>query len=401
LETLYLADKVLPDAGREFAPGAVLVRDDRIAWVGPAKEAPLAARRVKLEKAVLVPGLVNAHSHLDLSAARDRVPFTGDFAAWLEAVVALRGEKGIEAAARAAIREALSRGTTTFGDIVAMDNFDAMLAAFAETGVRARLFVEFVGFSPQAAEPTWERVQELVERRPLPPLVATGLGPHAPYSVSRELFSRALAHADAHDRLLAVHAAESMEELAFLRHGIGPLHELLERLGADDPDHEPYGGPREFVETLRLEHAPLLLVHANFLRPKDVPGGAGVVYCPTAHRFFRHPEHPVLEFLQEGVRVALGSDSAASGKTVDLLTETQSLAQARPDLESRAVFRMATEWGGRALGLECGKLEPGAPADLAAFTPPLGHEILGSPDARCLLAVVAGEVLHDAGPSRG
>jgi len=396
VRTRFDAARVLPDADTTHAPGSVVVEDGRVAWVGPAGEAPPADAVVALPDAVVLPGLVNAHSHLDLTHLRGRVPYDGDFAAWVEAVRAGRRAPGARAAALWGMREAVARGTTAFGDVVAPASFGDVVASFAEGGARGRLFVEAVGFPPEAADAAFERVWALAEMQALPPAVATGLSPHAPYSVSLALLRRLLAVADGHDRPVAIHLAETLEELAFLRHGVGPLREVLRRMGKDDPAHLPYGSAAGFLAHVRLERAQLLLVHANYLRPRDVPPGACVVYCPTAHAFFRHPQHPVLELLEEGVRVALGSDSAASGDTLDVLSETQHLARARPDLDARAVFRMATEWGARALALEAGRLAPGLHADLAAFTPPAGPEILGRPDARCVLAAVGGRVLHRA-----
>ncbi|MDH3591073.1 MAG: amidohydrolase family protein, partial [Planctomycetota bacterium] len=150
----------------------------------------------------------------------------------------------------------------------------------------------------------------------------------------------------------------------------------------------------KYLEQVQLSRAPFLIVHGNYLRPRSVPAGAFVVYCPIAHHFFGHPEHPVLELLQEGVRVALGSDSAASGDTIDVLSETKFLGRARPDLDARAVFRMATEWGARALDLDTGVLHVGRPADLAAFTPDLGPSVLGHTDAKCIFACVGGRVAY-------
>jgi len=394
LRTRYLAARVLPDAEGEISPGAVVVEGERIAWVGPASDCPDADATVDLEAAVLLPGLVNAHSHLDLTHLRGQVPYEDEFALWAERVMEGRRLPGMRAAATDAIRDALARGTTTFGDIVTPAAFPEVLQAFTETGARARLFIEALGFHPDRADQVFERVWELAEMKALPVTVETGLSPHAPYSVSRPLLARLVALAEGHGRPLAIHVAETLEELAFLRHGIGPLRELLRRHGADDPGYQPYSSLPDFLRLLDVGRASLLLVHCNYLRPRDVPARAFVVYCPTAHAFFHHPEHPALEFLEEGVRVVLGSDSAASGSSVDLLSETQHLARARPDLTSRTVFRMATEWGARALGIEAGKLEAGALADLAAFTPPVGHAILGSADARCVLAVVGGRVLY-------
>ncbi len=374
----------------------MLVEGGRIAWVGASADAPAAATVVDLGETVLIPGLVNAHSHLDLTHLKGTLPFQGDFSAWIDGVRRGRGAPGSRAAALWGLREALSRGTTTFGDVVAPHSFAEMVSVFEEGGARGRLFVEALGFQPEAADGAFEKVWTLAEMQALPATVSTGISPHAPYSVSRALLARLLAVADGHERPVAIHLAETLEELAFLRHGIGPLREMLKRLGKDDPTHEPYGSAAAFLAQLTLDRAPLLLVHGNYLRPRDVPLGATVVYCPTAHAFFRHPQHPVLEMLEEGVRVALGSDSAASGETLDLLTETQHLARVRGDLDARAVFRMATEWGARALGLASGRIAPGLWADLAAFTPPVGPEILGHAGARCVLTTVGGRILHRA-----
>jgi len=396
LRTRYTAARVLPDARTDLARGAVVVEDDRIAWVGHADAAPDADVEVDLGDAVITAGLVNGHTHVDLSHLRGAVPYSDDFARWLVGVKDGRARPGMAAAAREAVRAAIDRGTTSFGDIVAPASFDDVVAVFRETGARARLFVEAIGFRPEVADAVFERVWELAEMKALPPRVDTGLSPHAPYSVSRLLIARAVAVASGHARPLAVHVAETLEELAFLRHGIGPLRELLKSFGADDPEHEPYRSLPGFLAQFDSLDAPLLLVHGNYLRPRDVPRGAFIVYCPTAHHFFRHPEHAVLELIDEGVRVALGSDSAASGETIDVLSETQFLARARLDLEPRKVFQMATDWGARALDLDAGTLEAGRLADLAAFTPAAGHEVLGLVDACCVLTLVGGEVLHRA-----
>lgn len=399
MRTAYLAARVLPDADTLIRDGAVVVEGERIAWVGASGEAPIADERIDLGDATLMPGLVNAHSHLDLTHLRGSVPFEGEFAKWAERIMHGRKKPGMAEAARNGIREALARGTTTFGDIVDPRGFAEIVEVFRETGARGCLFVEAIGFRPEAADEIFDAVWDLVEMRALPETVSTGVSPHAPYSVSRPLLERAVAVADGHGRPLAVHLAETLEELAFLRHAIGPLRELLKRVGADDPSYVPDGSAGAFLKRLDLTRAPLLLVHGNYLRPREVPAGAFVVYCPTAHAFFGHPEHPVVELLEEGVRVALGSDSAASGATVDLLSETEHLARARPDVSGKAVFRMATEWGARALGFDAGVLRAGALADLAAFAGASGHEILGRADARCVLTVVHGRVLHRVDPT--
>ncbi|MHC4339525.1 MAG: amidohydrolase family protein [Planctomycetota bacterium] len=394
MRTRFNAARVLPDSRSDFTPGAVVIEDHRIVWVGPQDQAPEADTTVDLNEATLTPGLVNAHCHLDLSHLKGKVPYEGEFASWLKAVAEGRERPGMADAATWCIKDAIACGTTSFGDVVSPRSFETVVGVLADTKVRARIFVEAIGFKPEVAHRVFDRVWELVEMRELPPRVETGISPHALYSVSKPLLTRIAAVADGHNRPLAVHTAETMEELAFLRHGIGPLRELLKSFDADDPEHEPYKALPEFLKLVAVHRAPLLLVHCNYLRPRDVPAGAFAVYCPTAHHFFGHPEHPVVELLEEGVRVALGSDSAASGDTVDLLSETKFLSRARLDLPPRTIFQMATEWGANALGLEAGKLEAGRHADLAAFKPAAGHEVLGMVDTRCVMTAVGGEILH-------
>ncbi|MDH3592849.1 MAG: amidohydrolase family protein, partial [Planctomycetota bacterium] len=219
------ADRVLPDTETEFAPGAVVVAGAHIAWVGPAADAPDADETVDLGAATLTPGLVNAHVHLDLSHLRGRLPYRGDFAQWIDGVRGARAEAGVAAAAAQLLDDAVKRGTTTFGDIVAPESFDAMVSVWAAAGVRARLFVEALGFRPEVADHVFAEVWELVEMRELPETLRTGISPHAPYSVSRELLAQLVAVADGHGRPLAIHVGETLEELAFIRHGIGPLRE--------------------------------------------------------------------------------------------------------------------------------------------------------------------------------
>jgi len=400
--TLIRAPLVLPDAETRLEDGAVLCEDGIVAWIGPAAEAPEAAETVELEGAVVTPGLVNAHAHLDLSHGRGAEDHDGDFVEWVKSVVAARRSAdadAVHAAAVEALESALARGTTSFGDIAVLSSFDAVVAAFERTGARGRVFVEALDLRPERADDVFAEVWERAEMRDLPPRVDTGLAPHAPYSVSRELLAQASAMAAGHGRPLAIHVGETLEELAFLRHGIGPLRELHREYGTDDPDLEPWGGLPQLLGAKELDGAPLVLVHCNYVRPSDVPGGAFVAYCPTAHAYFGHPEHPVLELLEEGVRVALGSDSAMSGGTVDALSEIRWLAGHRPDLEPRAVFRMATEWGARALGLDTGVLHVGRPADIAAFRPEaedgdaFDYGVLGRPGTRCVLTMVGGDVL--------
>jgi cytosine/adenosine deaminase-related metal-dependent hydrolase len=138
LRTRFEAARVLADADTTFEPGAVVVGDGRVEWVGAAGEGPAADVVVPLPEAVLTPGLVTAHSHLDLTHLRGQVPFGGSFGEWVERVRELRASPGMRAAALWGMREALSRGTTAFGDVVAPHAFAELVSVFGEGGARLK-----------------------------------------------------------------------------------------------------------------------------------------------------------------------------------------------------------------------------------------------------------------------
>jgi cytosine/adenosine deaminase-related metal-dependent hydrolase len=207
--------------------------------------------------------------------------------------------------------------------------------------------------------------------------VRPGLSPHAPYSVSAPLFQGAAARAAALGLPLAVHVAESPEELEFLARGTGAMRELLEELGALPAGFRPPGvTPVAWLARLGLLERRPLLVHANYLDADDVArireSGSAVAFCPRSHRFFGYDQCSVPRLLEAGVTVALGTDSLASAPSLDLVEEVRALAGRVPLAPARALH-LATRAGGEALGLpQAGRLAPGGPADFTAWRIPAG-----------------------------
>ncbi|MBI3846822.1 MAG: amidohydrolase family protein [Planctomycetes bacterium] len=359
--------------------------------------------------AAILPGLVNAHVNLELSGMRGRVPAGADFTQWLRALLAARANEtpaSLEAASDAGVREAVRAGTTTLGDI---STSGCSARSLARAHVRALAFEEAIGLATDAAEAGRALLESRIGAVPSKTgLLAWGVSPHAPYSVSRELFRTAAAVAAARRLPLAVHVSETREEVEFVKTGRGPFRELLEDLGAPvDRFVPPRCTPVRYLHELGVLGPSTLLVHANYLDDDDVTlvraAGSAVVFCPRSHRFFGHRDHPFARLRRAGVTVALGTDSLASNDSLDVLAEMRAVA-ALPNAPSPSeIVAMATSAGARALGLgdRAGVIEVGREADLTAIALPADtrqrdvEEAITHAAARVVATVVQGRLLFE------
>jgi cytosine/adenosine deaminase-related metal-dependent hydrolase len=355
---------VFPVSGPPLERGCVTVAGDRIVAVGPpADRAP----DVDLGNVAVLPGLVNAHTHLDLSGMRGLAPPTPDFTGWLRQVIAHRRGRSpeqVRADVGAGLEESLRFGTTLIGDISGDGGSWDVLAA---APVRAVVLREMLGLPEERAARAWAELSDWLAAHPPTATCRPGASPHAPYSVRWSLIvGAALAGVPA-----AIHLAESAAEQQLLVVHRGPFIPFLRDLGVWDPG----GLAQDLGTVVRVFNglAPALFVHGNYLPPDTpVPRNASVVYCPRTHAAFGHPPHPFRDFLARGVRVALGTDSLASNPDLDLLAEARFLHVRYPDVPGGVVLRLATLAGAEALGWqdETGSLEPGKSADLVAVPLP-------------------------------
>jgi cytosine/adenosine deaminase-related metal-dependent hydrolase len=353
---------VVPGDGPPLPGGTVTVAGDTIAAVEPHGR-----RRPDhdLGNAALMPGLVNAHTHLDLGGLRGRCPPGPDLTAWLRQVIAHRRQSdpaATVAAIASGIAESLHAGTTLVGDISAGGtSWDAL----ATSPLRAVVYWELLGLSPERAMAAWDGLTAWLATRKPAPRCRPGVSPHAPYSVHRSLLPAAAGLGIP----VAVHLAESAAELQLLRQRDGPFAEFLRELGVWEPD----GLAASAGEVLRSLHgsAPTAVVHGNYLADA-LPANATLIYCPRTHAAFGHPPHPFRQYLERGGRVALGTDSLASNPDLSVLAEARFVHARYPEVPGDVLLQMATVNGARALGWDgqTGSLSPGKSADLVVLPLP-------------------------------
>jgi cytosine/adenosine deaminase-related metal-dependent hydrolase len=359
--------------------GTLVIEGERIVAVEPH-----GSRRPDLDlgNVALLPGLVNAHTHLDLSGLRGRVPRSGNFTDWLQSVI--RHRRGltaeqVEADLRAGLAECLATGTLLVGDIAGQGGSWAALAA---APLRAVVYYELLGLPRARARQSWTEARAWLAAHSATPTCRPGLSPHAPYSVRSPLFRAAAALAVRQEIPLSIHLAETPEEIELLSQHAGPFVSFLQNVGVWDPD----GLVSSLADVMLLNQhvASVLFAHGNYLDPAgSLPRGGTVVYCPRTHAYFGHPPHPFRAFLAAGTRVALGTDSLASNPDLDLLAEARFLVHQFPDVPGATLLRMATLNGAEALGWqqETGSLTPGKSADVVAARLP--DQEAGDP--HCLL----------------
>ncbi len=381
--SVYAAQWVLPITAPVIAQGAVVVEGERIVFVGPRAELPsrfASERCIDLGNAVLMPGLVNAHTHLELTALRGFLEGLA-FPDWLALLTQARREcfdaDSLMDSSCAGIAEGLRNGITTYADTT---ESGVPLHAMHAMGVRGVGYLEV--FGPDATQREAALAALLVRAGELrardTALVRTGLSPHAPYTVSAALY-RAVAEVARVDQWpLAVHIAEGVAEMQLVRDGAGPFADRLRARGiAVSPQAR---SPIALLEACGVLDCRPLLIHAIQVDADDIATiaghGATVVHCPVSNLKLGHGIAPVLDICSAGVALGLGTDSVASNDRMDLLGEARLaalLAATRagvPDaLSAHDVLALATLGGARALGLSdtIGSLEVGKSADLAAF----------------------------------
>jgi cytosine/adenosine deaminase-related metal-dependent hydrolase len=357
---------------------SIAIESGRIAAVGE----PAGAEAANLGRTAIMPALVNAHTHLELSYLRGRVPRTEKFLDWIRTVMAARrqypnaADPDILGAARAAIAEAHASGTGLLGDI---SNTLVTAPLLRDASMPAHLFYELLRFNASDPESMTREARATAEGAADPAGdLRVSLAPHAPYSVSPALFAAIRADLDAHPgQVTSVHLGESPEETEFIRRGSGPWRVLLEELGVwTEAWQAPGTSPVAYLEQIGFLDRRVVAVHGvqfdgedlHRLRARDMT----IVSCPRSNQHVGVGAPPLEAFYAMNVNVAFGTDSLASAPDLNMFAELAEARELAPRVPARTLLESATRRGAAALGFEddYGTLEVGKRARIIAVSVP-------------------------------
>ena len=423
------ARRVVPVSSPPLDDGAVELRGGCIVrvgrWADLAREGTASAVQ-DLGDVVLLPGLVNAHAHLDYTRLAGQIAPTRSFADWIKSILAAKSawsDADFEPSWREGALQMLATGTTSVANIESMPALVPGLRAGTPLGVHS--FVEITGVRSRR-DPSEMLREALAHLEAWIPAVdkagpgrarqgGVGLSPHAPYSTSPGLLALTPEAARGRGCRVTMHVAESHEEFEMFMYRRGAMHEWLR--GQRPDDDCGHGSPVRHVARHGLLGPGFLAVHVNYLWDGDArllgDAGAHVVHCPRSHAYFRHQRFPAAELADAGVNLCLGTDSLAStlpgpgGRppVLSMFDEMAAYLAQDATVSPAAVLTMATVHGARALGLPpgTGTLSEGAPADLCAVPDMASagdvHEVLAAHRGEVLGTWIAGERVW-GGPGR-
>jgi len=375
----FSANWVLPVSDAPIDGGVVAIDEGRIVSVASGET----GADVALGRVAILPSLVNAHTHLELSYLHRRIPPAQRFLDWVRPMLAARRERTavddtvILQAATQAIQSARAAGTGLMGDVT---NTLAAVPLLDEAGMAARVFHELIGFTGLHADEQVASARRAIDALVVDEDIRLSLAPHAPYSVSPALFSAIRHDLDDHGSVVStVHLGESPEEVEFLKTGSGPWRVLLEELGVwNGAWQAPRSSPVEYLTEMGFLDASVLAVHGVQFEGTDLDRlralGVTLVSCPRSNRHVGVGSPPLEAFYAMDVEVAIGTDSLASVDDLNMFGELAEARRIAPKVSARALLRSATLTGARALGFESefGSIEAGKRAALLAVRVPDG-----------------------------
>ncbi len=424
---IFSADYVVPISAEPIRGGAIAIDKSEIIAVGTKAEIAAKFPETEIEnfgEAAIMPGLINCHSHLEITAMRGFLDdVEADFFSWLMKLTKTRGEhltdEDIKIAAVAGALEGVRAGVTCFGDIgrFGIAGFEAL----KQNNLRGILFQE-TEFSPvnAAANKDFELLKDkfLQLKETETELVKVGISPHSPYTVSKKLFEKITDYALAQNIKISIHAAESDEETNFFQTGKGLFGDLYKNRMVEW--HAPQVSPIKYLSNIGVFESKPLLAHCIKVSDADIEliaaSDSSVAHCPKSNAKFGHGIAPIEKFLDKKIRVGFGSDSVASNNVCDILEEARFAAlfarshqNKRQFLDAKTIMETATLGAANALGLEreIGSLETGKQADLIVVSlenlaqQPI-HDVysalLFASNARDIrLTIVAGEEIYRDG----
>ncbi len=372
---LIRARVVLTQTTPPIEDGAVLIQQGEIVKVGFYRDLASASveERIDLGEQILLPGLINAHCHLDYTGMRNKIPSEKNFSQWIQRIIALKNaqnHKDYLAAIEEGFKELRHWGTTSVFNIGFIPE---AMEGLPTPAMRTWWFHELIDIRfPVYMEKLVGNVLAFSKKHPTW-LGAFGLSPHAPYTVSRDLYKRVKCYAEKHDLPVTTHLAETSEELEMFREGCGHLFDFLKGLGRPMRDCKTKSPVAILLEESLLPRGSIL-VHMNALDEADwaiIRRHASdfmVVHCPKTHSYFGRDKFHFAELRKSGVSICLGTDSLASNDSLNLFEEMRLFLRLH-EVTEQEVLNMVTLHSAKAIGWEgrLGIIAAGACADLIAI----------------------------------
>jgi cytosine/adenosine deaminase-related metal-dependent hydrolase len=361
--------------GSPIGNGAVAISGKEILDVGKFDEIKTrnSGPVIDLGERALLPGLINAHCHLDYTCLRGRIPHQQSFADWIRAINAEKSKLAAHdyvASINKGFEEAKTFGTTTIANLTA---FPQLIRVLSNIPIRTCWFAELIDV--RSANGSNQLVDSALES--LKSVEYSGLAPHALYTASKNLYQRC-ERADP-NFLRTTHLAESREEMEMFRDGSGPLYEFMKSIGRpmDDCGHDTplmrFMRATAFSMPLRSNND-WLVAHLNELSESDfgllekMETRFHVVHSPRSHQYFGHSRFPFSRLKRIGFNICLGTDSLASNESLSLFAEMRAFQRSEPKSSPEQIFKMVTVHAALALRQQnrLGQVRPGFRADLVA-----------------------------------
>jgi len=418
---IYRAHFVLPITRDPIESGEVLVRDGKIQAIGLDLAASLPDEPVEdLGHAVILPGLVNVHTHLDYTIMRNMVE-NQPFFPWIRRLTELGGRLDYEdwlASARLGALQLIRSGVTCIGDSTFSG---AVVEAAKEAGLCGTIYLETFGSDPSAeyeqqVEALAERVHELNSNAG--DRVSVGVSPHSVYTSSEKLLRLVIDLVTDEGLPVALHVAETQEEIAFIKNAEGLIADYYKTFNFDLKARGKT--PVEYLHELGLPSSKTVAAHCVHVTEADLDILAEeqvrVAHCPKSNAKLGVGTAPLTEIVQRGIITGIGTDSAASDDNLDMFEEMRFAVLAQravkenvEAMNAQRVLELATMGGAAVLGLdlEIGSLEPGKQADMIAVdlsspsvfpsTDPYSALVYGCSASDVLMTMIDGEIVYRAG----
>ncbi len=396
---IFYAKYILPVTSEIIENGAIAIDGRKIIDFGAREEIEfkfkdIATGKIDLKNALIMPGFVNSHTHLELSDFKIERP--NDFKEWLWEIVLMKDKKYapkwydefsfvISFLKKRWLRkiykrlqEIITSGTIALGDVT---NTGELVMYLVSLPLKVHIFVELIAFSDDKALPVFDKLKSnlnditaVVEKYNYQNKFRLSLSAHAPYSVSERLFK--LIKSFNGERKTSVHLAEPIEEIEFIKHGTGFFRDFLIKRGNFNPEWRPPGkSPVKYLDDIGFLDENTLAVHCVNVDDEDIQilasRNVSVCTCPRSNFFLKVGKAPVRKFLDNGINVCLGTDSTASNHDLNILNELRFAREYYRDVSDEELIKIATINGAKALGFETtGSIEKGKDADLIYFAIP-------------------------------